>query len=233
LQQPLTHHLACTRLYISADLFCRQHPEYLLEDVFMAHDLAKDPPQTTLVMNEQDTTVTLLPDLWVHLIRTDGKRYEHFGLWIEVDTGTENRGKWADLLSARIAFVKQGYAAYFDTPACLLCYVVIGSEAYRARRLQQLQEWTMEVLTAQKQETWQSVFRFAAVDIKAVYTYPQTLFAAPVFYLPDKSQPAIPLLETTPPTNQPACTAEKEPTNGDPIHLDKAKVRGRKPQSTA
>jgi hypothetical protein len=221
----LTHHLACTRLYISADLFCRQHPEYQVEQVFMAHDLAKDPPTTRLVINEQETTVTLLPDLWVHLSRSDG---QYYGLWIEVDNGTENRGKWQDdLLSARIAFLKQGYAAYFHTPACLLCYVVIGQPPYCARRLRQLQEWTMEVLAAQKREAWQSIFRFAAVDIDAVYTYPQTLFAAPVFYLPDESHTAMPLLDTTP-TNQSACTAEKEHTDGEHTHPDKTLARGRR-----
>jgi hypothetical protein len=216
----LTHHLACTSLYISADLFCRQHSAYQLEQVFMAHDLAKDPPQTRLVINEQETTVTLLPDLWVYLSRSDGQDCQYYSLWIEVDTGSEHRGKWADLLNARIAFLQQGYAAYFRTPACLLCYVVIGSPSYRARRLRQLQEWTREVLAAQQREAWQSVFRFAAVDIDAVYTYPQTLFAAPVFYLPDESQPAIPLLDTTIPINEPACTAEKEHTDGEHTHLD-------------
>jgi hypothetical protein len=224
----LTHHLACTRLYISADLFCRQHPDYQVEQVFMAHDLAKDPPQTKLVINEQETTVTLLPDLWVYLSRSDG---QYYGLWIEVDTGSEHRGKWENLLIARIAFLKQGYAAYFHTPACLLCYVVIGQPPYRARRLRQLQEWTTEVLAAQKREAWQSVFRFAAVDIDAVYTYPQTLFAAPMFYLPDESQPAIPLLDTTSLTNEPAFTAEKEPTDGKHSHQDKGSVRARKPGS--
>ena len=187
----LTHHLACTKLYISADLFCRRHPAYQLEEVFLAHDLAADPPTTNLVMNEQDTTVTLLPDLWAYLTRSDG---ECFGLWIEVDTGSERKGRWVDLLSARIAFLKQGYAEYFHTPACIICYVVIGQPAYRARRLCQLQEWTMEVLSAQQREAWQSVFRFAAVDIDEVYTYPQTLFAAPVFYPLDEPDP-VPLFD--------------------------------------
>ena len=222
----LTHHLACTKVYISADLFCRQHPAYQVEEVFMAHDLAKDPPTTRLVINEQETTVTLLPDLWVYLSRSDG---QYYGLWIEVDTGSEHRGKWENLLSARIAFLKQGYAAYFHTPACLLCYVVIGSEAYRAWRLRQLRKWTTEVLADQQLEAWQSVFRFAAVDIDRVYTDPQTLFAASVFYLPDKSQSAIPLLDTITLTNQPACTAEKEPTDGEHTHPDDALGRGRRP----
>ena len=115
---------------------------------------------------------------------------------------------------------KQGYAAYFHTPACLLCYVVIGQPPYRARRLRQLREWTMEVLAAQKREAWQSVFRFAAVDTDRFYTYPQTLFAAPVFYPPDESHPAMPLLDTTTPTDQPACTAEKEHSDGEHTHLD-------------
>jgi hypothetical protein len=86
----------------------------------------------------------------------------------------------------------------------------------------------LEVLAAQQLEAWQSIFRFAAVDIDAVYTYPQTLFAAPVFYLPDESQPAIPLLDTTPPTNQSAFTAEKEHTDGEHTHSDNALARGRR-----
>jgi hypothetical protein len=75
-------------------------------------------------------------------------------------------------------------------------------------------------LAAQKREAWQSVFRFAAVDTDRFYTYPQTLFAAPVFYLPDESHPAMPLLDTATPTDQPACTAEKEHTDGEHTHLD-------------
>jgi hypothetical protein len=80
----LTHHLACTKLYISVDLFCRRHPEYQLEAVRMAYDLAADPPTTKLVTNEQDITIALLPDLWVHLTRSDDQYCQDFGLWLEI-----------------------------------------------------------------------------------------------------------------------------------------------------
>jgi hypothetical protein len=118
------------------------------------------------------------------------------------------------LLRARIAFLKQGYEAYFHIDACLLCYVVIGPPSYRDSRLRQLRAWTAQLLAEEDLEEWTSVFRFTAVDMDRVYT--QSLFAAPQWYIARESPP-VPLLDTTTPTKQPASMADKENSNGHSI----------------
>jgi hypothetical protein len=204
----LAHQLACTKMYISAVLMCRCS-EYQLTDALTAFDLAADPPTTTLEIDGRKTKVTVIPDLWVCLEQETAGSYTYSGIWFEIDTGSEHRSRWEDLLRARIAFLKQGYEAYFQTSACLVAYVVIGQPAYRAARLRQLRVWT-ETLLAKEGLTkkWTPVFRFTAVDMDSVYSYPQTLYAAPEWYFADDSAP-MPLLDITPTTKQPASLAEK------------------------
>jgi hypothetical protein len=204
----LAHQLACTKMYVSAVLFCRCS-EYQLAAALTAFDLTADPPTTTIEINGRKTEVTVVPDLWVCLEQEKDGTYQYCSIWFEIDTGSEHRGRWEDLLRARIAFLKQGYESFFQTSACLVAYVVIGEPAYRAARLRQLRAWTVALLAAEGlEEEWISVFRFTAVDMDGVYGYPQTLLAAPEWFLVDDSPPA-PLVDITPPTNHTPALAEK------------------------
>jgi hypothetical protein len=214
----LAHQLACTKLYISAVLFSRRHSGYQLADAQTAYDLSADPPTTTLEINGRETSVTVIPDLWVCLEQEKDGAYQYNYFWFEIDTGSEHLGRFLDLLRARIAFLKQGYESYFQTSACIMAYVVIGQPSYRGSRLRQLRAWTaqlleMEGLTAE----WTSVFRFTSVDMDNVYAHhPQTILAAPVWYMADDCPPA-PLLDITTHTQQLASVAQKENRNGHTI----------------
>jgi hypothetical protein len=210
----LAHQLACTKLYVSAVLFSRLHPGYQLAEAQTAYDLASDPPTTTLEINGQKTPASLIPDLWVCLEQEKDESYQYNSLWFEIDTGSEHRGRFENLLRARIAFLKQDYESYYQTAGCVVGYVVIGQPAYRAARLRQLRAWTATLLAKEGlTEKWTSVFRFTAVDMDSIYSYPQTIFSAPEWYTADASPPS-PLVDTTPPTKHPASLAEKEKRNG-------------------
>jgi hypothetical protein len=183
-----------------------------LSEILTSYDLAADPPTTTLEINGRKTEVSLIPDLWVSLEQEKNGAYQYCSLWLECDTGSEHRGRWENLLRARIAFLKQDYEAYFQTADCVVGYVVIGPPAYRAARLRQLRAWTATLLALEGLTKWTSVFRFTAVDMDNIYAHPQ-LFAAPEWYTADDSPPS-PLVDTTPPTKHPASLAEKEKRNG-------------------
>jgi hypothetical protein len=139
--------------------------------------------------------------------------YQYTSIWFEVDTGSEHLGRWQDLLRARIAFLKQGYEAYFQTADCVVAYVVIGQPAYRAARLRQLRSWTANLLSQEGLLQWIPVFKFAAVDMDSVYSHPRTILAEPVWYTADDSPPT-PLVDITTPAQQEASPAQKETLNG-------------------
>jgi hypothetical protein len=208
----LTYQLACTKLYISAVLSCRRHPEYQLAEALTAFDLAADPPTTTLEIDGRKTKVTIIPDLWVCLEQETAGSYQYSSIWFEIDTGSEHRSRWEDLCRARIAFLKQGYESYFQVRGCVMAYVVIGQPPYRAARLRQLRAWTANLLEKEGLLQWMPVFKFTAVDMDSVYTYPP-LYAAPVWHTADDCPPS-PLVDITPTTQQPDSLAQKENRNG-------------------
>ena len=208
----ITHQLACTRLYVSCVLLSRLSA-YELYDVQTSFDLAVDPPVTTLDIEGRKTKVTVIPDLWVSLEQEKDCEYQYNSIWFEVDTGSERRSLWEGPLLARISFLKQGYADYFQVRGCTVAYAVIGPPAYRAARLRQLRAWTNALLSKEGLLPWIPVFKFAAVDMDSVYSHLRTILAEPVWYRADDSPPS-PLVDITPRTQQEASKAQKETING-------------------
>jgi hypothetical protein len=209
----LLHQLAVARLIVCANLFVREHPAYQLTETLLSHDLLRNAPMTALVTDGQERQVMVLPDAWVYVI-TDG---QETALWFEVDRGTEYRQRFQQLVRARLALIERGqYAAYFGTPVIRVCYLVVSSVPYQHRetRLTTLRRWTAEVLTEQHREDWISVFRFSTIDFTQMYEQTHRLFAEPVWYFADDSV-AVPLFDTTTPTDQTAAVAGKETTDGD------------------
>jgi hypothetical protein len=208
----LAHQMACTKMYISSVLLCRRSA-YQLYEALTADALRSDPPTTTIEREGRKTKTTVIPDVYVCLEQETDGEYQYTSIWFEVDTGSERRSLWEGLLHARIAFLKQGYAEYFQTSDCVVAYVVIGPPAYRAARLRQLRSWTAALLSKEGLLQWIPVFKFAAVDMDSVYSYPRTILAEPVWYTAGDCQPS-PLVDITPTAQQEASLTQKEKRNG-------------------
>ena len=193
----LKHHLSVTQFLVALHLFVRHCPEYRLGETRTGFALASQPPRLTLVTDGQETTVTVIPDIWVHLIRTqkDPSKIQEFGLWIEIDCGTEAKAKFQQLVRERINLIRyKGYEAYFGIPSVLLCYLAVGTTmASRLGRLHTMCQWTAEVLTEQNLADWAAVFRFSTID-EGIY---DTLmhWTDPVWYMPD-ADTLVPLFPT-------------------------------------
>lgn len=213
----LRHQHAVAQLLTALICFCRAHPFYQVAETLNSYDFLREPPRTKLMTDGKETEVSVIPDAWVYVERVaDQKCTAGQGtcLWFEIDNGTEYRKRFQQLLRARLALLKNGYVAYFGTPAVLLCYLVIGTTTpeQRVTRLHTLRRWTQDVLAQEKLADWASVFRFAAVE-EDISTTP--LFAAPVWHLADDSDAPVRLFDPIPLTQQLASPAGKENTDGD------------------
>jgi hypothetical protein len=203
----LQHHHCVTKFIVSLFCFVRQNPSYQVVELRHGFAIAKQPPRLTLRFDEQETTVEVIPDAWVHLERTspDQSTFEGFALWIEIDRGTETKAKFKNLVLNRINLVRsKGYETFFGTPALLCCYLTVGATMdYRLTRLQRIREWTAQVLAEQELDSWGAIFRFSTIDECLYDTL--MIFTDPVWYCVD-SDTLVPLF--TPPQG-------KEETDGN------------------
>ena len=67
-----------------------------------------DPPRFTRPTVGGEITITLIPDLFVSIERTDNdpSKSHDFGLWFEVDRGTESKAKFKQLVLNRIDLIR-------------------------------------------------------------------------------------------------------------------------------
>jgi DNA-binding PadR family transcriptional regulator len=97
-----------------------------------------------------------IPDAWVHLIE-DGKH--HFGLWCEVDRGTEEEAYIKQKVSTILVFAETSYEEEFEIPALLICFVTTRGK----HRLGKLVQWTEKALEETGKIHYQEFFRFALI----------------------------------------------------------------------
>jgi DNA-binding PadR family transcriptional regulator len=116
-----------------------------------------------------------IPDAWVHLIE-DGKH--HFGLWYEVDRGTEEEAFIRSKLAAILAFAEDSYEEEFGIPALLICFVTTSEKS----RLGKLIQWTEKALEEAGKPQYREFFRFALIPQGSVD--PLRLFCEPIWYMP-------------------------------------------------
>jgi len=197
----LQQHLGLTQFLVALSCFVRQNPSYQIVETRHGFAIAREPPRLTLCVDEQETTVEVIPDAWVYLERTspDQSTIEGFALWIEIDRGTETKAKFQRLVAERIDFIRyKGYETYFATPAVLLCYLAVGATMdYRIARLHTMRAWTAEVLAEQELDEWGASFRFSTID-ECLYDTLMT-YTDPAWYCVD-SDSLVPLF--TPPQDK-------------------------------
>jgi hypothetical protein len=199
----LQHHHSVTKFIVSLFCFVRMDPSYQVVELRHGFAIARNPPRLTLRVDEQETTVEVIPDAFVYVERTcpDQSTFEGFALWIEIDRGTETKSKFKNLVLNRINLVRsKGYETYFGTPALLCCYLTVGATMdYRLTRLQRIREWTAQVLAEQELDldAWGAIFRFSTID-ECLYDTLR-IFTDPVWYCVD-SDTLVPLF--TPPQDK-------------------------------
>ena len=111
----LSHHLAVTQVIVILNLFVRKYPEYELQETRPWFTVA-DPPRLTQWIEGQETTISVIPDLWAYIERTpeDSSNIQGFSLWFEIDQGTEAKAKFQQFILYSINFFRyKGYGSYF------------------------------------------------------------------------------------------------------------------------
>jgi hypothetical protein len=202
----LKHHLAVTQVLVALHLFVRTHPEYELQETRPWFTIAADPPRFTQWIEGQETTISVIPDLWAYVERTPevSSNIQGFALWFEIDRGTEAKAKFQQFILDRINFVRyKGYGAYFNATSVIFVFLAVGATRdYRLARLHTMRQLTMEVLTNEHIPDWAPLFKFSTID-ESLYDS-MLLMTDPVFYLPDSDT----LVSLFPPPQ------EKEETHG-------------------
>jgi hypothetical protein len=196
----LSHHLAVTQVIVILHLFVRKYPEYELQETRPWFALA-DPPRFTQWIEGQETTISVIPDLFAYIERIpeDPAKIQGFALWFEIDRGTEAKAKFQQFILNRINFVRyKGYGAFFNATSVIFVFLAVGATMeYRLARLHTMRQWTMEVLTNEHIPDWAPLFKFSTID-ESLYDS-MLLMTDPVFYLPD-SDTLVPLFP--PPQNE-------------------------------
>ena len=181
----ILHHLAVAQFYAALHAMCRKNPAYQVIEARTGFTMAGNPPLLTLVKDEKETRVPVIPDAWVFIERLEGDppTTQGFPLWIEIDRGTESRAKFQQLLLHRLQLViTKGYEAYFYEPYILLVYLAVGNPEYRAKRLETMLKYTQDLLTVQNLTAWASLFRFGALEESIFDTH--KLLTDPVWRVP-------------------------------------------------
>jgi hypothetical protein len=215
---PLLHDLILSRFLAVATTYFAAQSDYKLSEIRTCYQLTRNPPRIPVVSQGKETALSVIPDAWLHLTHVrDGIEY---GLWIEVDRGTENIQKFKRLVRNRLALVKSPqYEKIFHTKAVLFCYVTVGTPEQTEGtpeqtdpRLDNMLRWTEDVLPhkdlvtkeeeltkddkkhLEERDKWASLFRFSTVDYETMYDQPHRLFTEPVWYKPDEPDP-VPLFD--------------------------------------
>jgi len=195
----LKHHLAVTQVIVILNLFVRNYPFQLIET--RPWFTVADPPRLTQWIEGQETTISVIPDLWAYVERTpeNSSNIQGFALWFEIDRGTEAKAKFQQFIINRINFVRyKGYETFFNASSVIFVFLAVGATMeYRLARLHTMRQWTMEVLTNEHIPDWAPLFKFSTID-ESLYDS-MLLMTDPVFYLPD-SDTLVPLFP--PPQNE-------------------------------
>ena len=196
----LQHHLAVSEVLVALNLFVRKFPEYELVESRPWFTMAESPPRLIRVIDGKETTITVIPDLWVAIERDpeELEKTQGFNIWFEIDRGTEARTRYMELVRKRINFIRdEGYEQFFGTSSVLLVFLAVGpSMDYRLHRLHLMRQWTQELLQQEKLVDWSNTFLFSTIDETLYDTL--MLFTDPVHFQPF-SDTLVPLFPPRPP----------------------------------
>jgi hypothetical protein len=89
---PLLHDVCLSRFIVATTNYLHAHPKYHLLERRMCYSIARNPPTIPQVIDGKETKLSVIPDAFLHIEQlADGDEY---GIWIEIDRGTENYNKY-------------------------------------------------------------------------------------------------------------------------------------------
>jgi hypothetical protein len=190
---PLLHDVCLSRLIVATTNYLHAHPEYHVLERRVCYSISRNPPIIPQVIDGKETKVAVIPDAFLRIERvTDGEGDEdgdEYGLWIEIDRGTENYKKYKNHVRNRLELAKTGlYEKYFNIDSVLFCYIVTDNAGNTPEmlktRLHTIRRWTEEVLPKENREAWASMFRFTTISFESIYAETQSLFEEAKWYQP-------------------------------------------------
>jgi hypothetical protein len=98
----LMHALTTTRFVAAAQSFCRQHPDYTLEETLLSYDLAQDPVTVDVVSAGKRSRQTVIPDACLLFAAWNQAQERLHPIIVEIDRGSEDKAKWTALLRGRL-----------------------------------------------------------------------------------------------------------------------------------
>ena len=198
---PLLHDVCLSRLIVASTNYLHAHPEYHLLERRLCYSIARNPPTIPQVIDGKETKVAVIPDAFLRIeLLTDGdENGDEYGLWIEIDKGTENYKKYCQLVRNRIELAKSKLIEkYFNIPSVLFCYIVTDNAGHTPEmlktRLHTIRRWTEEVLPKEYREAWASMFRFTTISFESIYAATPSLFEEAKWEQPDETEP-VPLFD--------------------------------------
>ena len=202
---PLLHDVCLSRLIVATTNYLHAHPKYHLLERRLCYSIARNPPKIPQVIDGKETKVSVIPDAFLRLEQLmDGDEDEdedgdEYGLWIEIDRGTENYKKYVHLVRNRIELAKSTLLEkYFNIPSVLFCYIVTdiagNTPEMLKTRLHTIRRWTEEALPKENREAWASMFRFTTVSFASIYAETPSLFEKAKWEQPDAAK-AVPLFD--------------------------------------
>jgi len=164
----LRHVAACSDVFIQAELFCRNDPDFTLER--LVHEREFRSVKSYVEVGGQRTAV--IPDGWFSLIG-QGYRYPRI---VEVDLASERQDKWRRKARALAAWIRIDgpHQRRMGVKDVRVAVVAPG----RPARAETLRLWTEAELGERHRDTG-ALFRFTGLD--PATTDPATFFRAPVW----------------------------------------------------
>jgi hypothetical protein len=228
----MLHNLTMSRLAIGAALYFRKHTDYYLAETRLSYDMLRTPPR--LSSTDAQTPLTVIPDLWLHIIADEGKEYP---CWIEVDRGSETRATFQRLLRARLFYIKSDqYQEYFGTQHVRLCYTITSSKPpHEDGRVNAILLWADEVLEKEKLHALAPFIHVTTINYETLYDDMSRLFTESVWYQPNKNAVMLlsPITTQEMPHEQdsdPACPQTGNPSAQATDHTDSGNACQNLPQ---
>jgi hypothetical protein len=191
----LLHNLLLTRVMVAARVYCRAHGEFELIGERICYEFPGRSMQHC-GRKAGEGTMSVIPDGFLLFAKRPAGGGEHlYPVLLEADRGTMFRERFKRHVLSRVGFVASGeYERVFGTPAVMIAYTACGTagQASEARR-RSLCSWALEALREEGHEGWEQVFRFASVDLGAVYE--AGLFEKKVWYRPDDMERPVTLFD--------------------------------------
>jgi hypothetical protein len=184
----LTHTAYINSVLIAIDIHFRMHPDLRLNAMRHERDLRSHMATVTLASG---TTRGVCPDAWLDFRLRHDERLQ-FPIAVELDRGTEHRGKWLLKAEALLRWANGPYREQFQAQALTVAVIATTGE----QRATTLRAWTEELLGTLDATDDGDLFRFTGLRDGVSRAELEALFVSPRWTMPFTSA-VLPLLDGT------------------------------------